>query len=103
MPGRRSKRPKPTIEDEGAPSVNCAHVEWLEDPACIDITPPMNKVARQYTNIPVDIIPTNQVQPSLIEQTLVLYHKDRCPVNLSVFNWCLSQPGHGHFIEASFI
>jgi hypothetical protein len=98
MPGRRSKRPKPTIEDGGAPSVNFAHVEWLEDPACINITPPTNKLARQYANIPVDIISTSQVQQSSNKHWSYI---TKAAVNLSVSNWCLSQPGHGHFIEAS--
>jgi hypothetical protein len=96
MPGRRSKSIKLYVDDGSAPSVNLAFVEWLED--TIDITPPSSKFARKSCNIHLHIVSTTTVQSPSTKH--VSYIRNTA-VQLSRFNWCLSQPSHGHFIKAS--
>jgi hypothetical protein len=94
MPGRRSKRQK--TNDEPVAGLNLVNVEWNQEP--INLTPSSNKIARQYSNVPVSICETKSVQqPSKKHFSYIT----ETSVRLSTHKWALSQPGHGHFIEAS--
>jgi hypothetical protein len=97
MPGRRAKIPRSEIETEmGASELNLAQVEFPNEP--MDITPPTNKYRRQITNYPVSICRAKTVQePSKKNFSYIT----ETTVNLSTFRWCLSEPGHVHFIEES--
>jgi hypothetical protein len=96
MPGRRSKRTKPDDYHDQATGLNLAQVEWSQEP--IDVTPASNRLSRQISNVPVQICETKIVQqPSKKHFSYVT----ETAVRLSTSKWCLSQPGHGHFIKAS--
>jgi hypothetical protein len=97
MPGRRSKRTKMIQESlEPTAGLDLAQVIWENE--SIDVTPPSNKLSRKYANIPIQICETGKLQePSKKHFSYIT----ETAVRLSTFKWCLSQPGHGHFIEAS--
>jgi hypothetical protein len=96
MPGRRTKRSAPTDLDDEETDLNFALVEWNEND--IDLTPPTYKYSRSYSNVPIKICNSTTVQSASDKN--FAYITERA-AHLSRFNWCLSQPGHGHFIEAS--
>ena len=98
MPGRRSKRSTKLNElDDSETQVNFARVEW-ETSDEIDLTPPSNQYSRRYSNVPIDICNTGLVQA---KSDMNFSYITETATRLSKFNWCLNQPGHGHFIEAS--
>ena len=94
MPGRKSKRQK--INEYPIGELNLANVEWSHD--SIDVTPTSNKIARQCSNIPVRICQTQSIQQQSKKHFSYI---TETAVRRSTFKWALSQPGHGHFIEAS--
>jgi hypothetical protein len=97
MPGCRAKRTKMDDADREGAEINLAHVKW-EDHR-IDLTPPTNKDSRRYSNVLIIICDTTKVQEILDRN--FSYITETTLVRLSKFQCCLSQPGHGHFIEAS--
>jgi hypothetical protein len=95
MPGRRAKRAAPPVDYEET-EVNFARVGWNDKD--IGLTPPTNKYSRSYSNFPIQICNSNTVQSASDKHFAYI---TKMAARLSRFNWCLSQPGHGHFIEAS--
>jgi hypothetical protein len=100
-PGRRSKRPRISEEEDQADSPNCAtinfaNINWHAY-APVDITP-KHEVDRQLLNLPIQFNETGILQSasrlnfSFMATTTQLLHK---------FSWCMHQPGHGHFLEQS--
>jgi hypothetical protein len=95
MPGRRTKRSAPTDVDDEETGLNFARVQWNEND--IDLTPPTYKYSRSYSNVPIKICNSATVQSAFDKNFAYI---TETAARLSRFNWCLSQPGHGHFIEA---
>jgi hypothetical protein len=96
MPRRRAKRTKTEDTDEESAEINFAQFEWEDH--MIHITPPANKESRHYLKVPFMICNAPEVQKASDKNFAYITETALC---LSKFQWCLSQPGHGHFIEAS--
>jgi hypothetical protein len=96
MPERRAKRAKEPETPMPDSSVNFAKAEFLEEP--IDLTPSTFDVDRPFMNIPVCIVETGIVQS---QSNKYFAYATEAAVHLKCSTWCLSQPGHGHFIQAS--
>jgi hypothetical protein len=96
MPGRRAKRTKMDDTDREGAGINFAYVEWEDH--TIALTPPTNKDSRRYSNVPIMICDTTKVQKTSDRNFSYI---TETALRLSKFQWCRSQPGHGHFIKAS--
>jgi hypothetical protein len=97
MPGRRARSTNLRENDVAEAQADFARVEW-EGNDEIDLTPPSNKHSRSYSNVPIDIYNTGVVQA---KSDMNFSYITETALRLSKFNWCMNQPGHGHFIEAS--
>jgi hypothetical protein len=97
MPGMRMKRQKTTDSELNAATSTILNVEWDYD--VIDVTPELvDNDIRILSNVPVIINTVQHCQPASKHH---FSYVTESAVALTKFRWCLSQPGHGHFIEAS--
>jgi hypothetical protein len=99
MPGRRSKRTKTAAStqlDDLPAELNLANIDWQHEPT-IDVTPLSNRAPRHLANIPLSIQETATGQHKSDKHFAYIAET---ALRISTTCWCLSQPGHGHIIQA---